>query len=218
MAITQKFVVALVVMVAFMNVTNAFPLTIWQDGVEWLKEAAKSPESGEDVRVRLNARIEHRLGLLDTATTICFRTVDDNFNVRVGSQAFALQWWCGISDCRWNYQLGANLFPSTAKSASPVTWGTPAPGTDLSYTNKGVGKTRGGSRPDYLFGMTNEQFEASNLPGRTEEVFMKCYINNEGSYYTTNLNSDIELESTDPDEDSDWVVQNIHLNAPDTSD
>ena len=217
MSITRKLIIALVVMVAFTNMTNALPHTIWQDGVEWLKEAFNTAQGGEDMRVRFNGRIEQRLGLLDTSTTICFRTADDDYNVRVGSPAFAIQWWCGISDCRWNYQLGANLFPSTAKNASPVTWGTPAPGTDLSYTNRGIGRTRSGSRPDYIFGMTNQQFEDSHLPGKTEEVFLKCYINNEGSYYSTNLNSDMVLESTDPDEDSDWIVQTVHHNAPATS-
>merc|ERR1711957_1060751 len=99
------------------------------------------------------------------------------------------------------------------KTVSPLTWGTPESGSDLSFTNKGVGSTREGSLPDYMYGMTNDQFNSSNLPGRSEEVFLKCFVNNNGTYYGTNLNTDLVLESTDPDVASDWVVQTTHLNA-----
>jgi hypothetical protein len=204
----------MIAVLALSALTNAAPVTIWEDGAEWFKIAHKNPSGDEDVRVRLLSKLDQRLGSLDTATTICFRTEDDTYTVEAGSAGFAVQWWCGITDCRWNYQLGAVFFPSTAKSASPVTWGTPEAGTDLSHLNKGVGKTRGGKRPDYLYGMSTAEFESSNLPGEGEEVFLKCYINNEGTYYETNLNTDLELESSDPEEVSDWNVQTIHLNAP----
>jgi hypothetical protein len=207
----NKFLTLIILMVLAIVISSK-AVTIVNDGTEWLKVAYKNPESGEDHRIRWRARLASRLGLLETATAICFET-DDTYEVNAGAKAFGIQFWCGITDCKHNYQLGAIWFGSVAKDSAEVTW--TGAGDDVSHTNKGVGQVNGGKRPDYLYGMSNDEFEESNLPAEGDEVYLKCFTNFSGSYHETNLNTDMQL--TESDGDSDWTAHEVHLNEPASS-
>lgn len=206
----NKFIVLLAFVMSMAVVANG-AVTIIDDGTEFLKASYPKAAPGEDVRIRLQMKLASRLGLLETATTICFRT-DGTYAITEGTKGFGMQFLCAINDCTSNTHLHAVLFGSEAKSVEPVVWA--GSGMDLSHTNRGVHTVNGGRRPDTMYGMSASQFASSHLPAKDEEVHFRCFVNYDGSYYAANLLTDIQLEAENEGEESEWTAVNVHLNAP----
>ena len=206
----NKFVLLLAFVMSMALVANG-AVTIVEEGTEWLKASYPTPAPGEDVRIRLQMKLASRLGLLETATTICFRT-DETYTLAQGAKGFGMQFLCAINDCTSNTHLHAVLFGSEVKSVGPAVWA--GSGIDLSHTNRGVHTLNGGRRPDTMYGMSSADFASSHLPAKNEEVHFRCFLNYDGSYYAANLLTDIQLESGVEGGESEWTAVNVHLNAP----
>jgi hypothetical protein len=177
---------------------------IVRDGGEFLRIFYPNPQPGEDTRLRIRSRLSSKLTSLEASTVICFKS-DSSYNVSPGADAFAIQFWCAIPRCDYNYQLGNSVFGSTAKSVNPIVW--KGAGFDVSHTNRGVAVTRNGRNIDYLYGMSNSEFIGSHLPHKTNEAYYKCFYNFDGGFYDANLLTDIQLE-----DDYEWDVEHVHLN------
>lgn len=204
----NKFVLLLTLLVSVAVMAN--DVTIVEAGSEWLKASFVNHGEGEDFRIRLQMNLSSRLGLLETATTICFRT-DETDTLAVGAKGFGMQFLCALNDCTSNTHLLAVLFASEVKSVEPVVWS--GSGMDLSYTNRGVAEADEGVKPDTMYGMFASQLESSNLPGPNEEVYLRCYVNYHGAYSNSNLLTDIQLEANEGQE-SAWTAISVHLNRP----
>lgn len=192
---------------------------------DWLQFAYRTPEAGEDVRLRvvMNLPTETEeptetanLKLFETATTICFRTQDDSYTLETGAKGFGIQFLCAISECTMSHHLHTIMFGSEAKGNSPATWN--GSGTDVSHTNRGASDhtVKPGTNPDTLYGMTQDEFDSSNLPGESETAYFKCYYQNKGTYQNTDLNLDVQLETTNAVVD-DWTEMNVAWNEAQVS-
>lgn len=206
----NKFVLLIAFVMSLALFANG-AVTVVEDGSEWLKASYPQPAAGEDVRIRLQMRLASRLGLLETATTVCFRT-DETYALAQGAKGFGMQFLCAINDCTSNTHLHSVLFASEIKSTEPAVWA--GAGIDLSHTNRGVHTLNGGRRPDTIYGMSATDFASSNLPAKNEEVHFRCFLNYDGSYNASNLLTDIQLEAGVAGEESEWTAVNVHLNAP----
>merc|ERR1711957_388997 len=133
--------------------------------------------------------------------------------LEVGSKGFGFQLDCLSKDFPYcpPEHYNAYLIPSFVKSVSPLTWSAPITGVDspcLPWSDMIEINIVPTHRPSFYYEMSTAQFESSNLPGKDEEVFLKCYINDEGTLSETNLDDDLVLNLMD------WDVETVHLNAP----
>merc|ERR1711957_406707 len=213
-----QLVLFMAAIMAFLMVAEAKDLKFWKtesvghfQKSEWFKLDHMSPNGDEEVRLRFTSSTNHYILKNETSTTICFRTEDDSYTLEVGSKGFGFQLDCLSDDhdkCLY-YTYNAYLIPSFVKSVSPLTWSAPYTGVYspcLPWSENAVIPTQPREMPAFYYEMSTAQFESSNLPGKDEEVFLKCYDNDEGINYLTNLDDDLVL--------STWRSHTMHLNAP----
>lgn len=141
------------------------------------------------------------LETLEASTVICFETEPD-YKVCEGAKAFAIQVWCGLSECTRNTDLGTVFIASYAKDTYPLTWA--AGGYDLSNHNDGITLEAGpGTEPNFLYNLSQKDFWKSNLPGSYHDAYLKCYANFGGDFYDAYLVGDVVIGS-------DWEEYNVH--------
>merc|ERR1711957_1144427 len=201
-------------LVLFMAAIMAFSMvaeakTSWENGYVKFKLAHISPNGDEELRLEFTTR-NTRLSAGETSTIICFRTEDDNYTIEEGAAAFGFQLWCDdrtVGYCEEVSQFDPIMIPSSAKSVSPLTWGTPAH-NKMICASKGENSGQEGWWTNHFNFMSTAQFESSNLPGKDEEVFLQCFQDHLGTYNETNLNADLVLEG------SQWYPTTGYLNVP----
>merc|ERR1711957_777713 len=213
-----QLVLFMAAIMAFLMVAEAKDLKFWKtesvghfQKSEWFKLDHMSPNGDEEVRLGFTSYTFHYIFKNTTSTTICFRTEDDSYTLEVGSKGFGFQLDC-LSDNHdqcWDQDYNAYLIPSFVKSVSPLTWSAPITGVDspcLPWSDATYRSANPSNHPAFYYEMSTAQFESSNLPGKDEEVFLKCYDNDGGMNYLTNLDDDLVL--------STWRSHTMHLNAP----